>query len=441
MTDFAANFLKMIQPGVARRDSVIAQARKEFDRNGDGAIGAGEFQRVFAAVHLQEGQRASGGGFHLQPTSFSLRPTLFDCTLFPSYGRNYAVSMYQAQTALTALDADANGSVSEAELFAFGAPKEEPENDPNTQTPTLTVAERADALMAQYDIGAKGYVVIDDVVSVWLANPELGSIADAGNVIATWDADGDGKITRSEVERGFLAMDAADALIAQFGGGTDAVSLDATDALVSALGLAADLVKSWDRDGDMRLSRQDLIAGMRAATAPFDIDKTPAADIAAALLARYDMDASHAITLGEFEKLMGDFDSSIGDASAYFTDWDEDADGAITAAELTSGIDMIQNARKIVADYDLAGKGWFDATDIQAALDQAPAGAQGEDGPAASAADIMAWWDADGDGKVGVREVIAGLLAGGFVQGQQVYGESAAAQAQATDDPDASQKA
>ena len=61
MTDFAANFLKMIQPGVARRDSAIALARKEFDRNGDGAISKGEFQRVFAAVQLQDGPQAAGG--------------------------------------------------------------------------------------------------------------------------------------------------------------------------------------------------------------------------------------------------------------------------------------------------------------------------------------------------------------------------------------------
>jgi Ca2+-binding EF-hand superfamily protein len=410
MSDFAANFLRLIQPGVARRDAAIAQSHQRFDRNGDGAISAGEFQRTFAALQLQEERQAPSGV--LQPTSFSLRATLFDCTLFPSYGRNYAMSMYQAQTALDALDADRNGLVTGGELTAYGAAKEEPP----------TAGERADALMAKYDIGAKGYVIIDDVVSVWLANPELGSIADAGNVIETWDADGDGKVTRAEVERGFLAMDAADALLAQFGDGTGAVSLESADDLVSALGLAANVVKSWDRDGDLRLSRQDLIAGVRAATAPFNIDETPAADIAAALLARYDIDSSQAITLPEFEKLMGDFDSSIGDAAAYFADWDEDADGAITSAELTSGIDMIQNARKIISDYDLAGKGWFDAADIQAALDQAPAREPGSESPApSSAAEIMAWWDADSDGKVGVREVIAGLLAGGFVQGEQAF--------------------
>lgn len=415
MTDFSANFLKMIQPGVARRDSLIAQTRAELDRDGDGLIARGEFQRAFASVQMQEERRAASA--YLQPTSFPLRATLFDCTLFPSYGRNYAISMYHAQTALDALDADGDDAVSALEMSDYGA----------VQESAPSAAERAAALMAQYDIGAKGYVVVDDVVSVWLANPDLGSIAQAGNVIEMWDSDGDGKITRAEVERGFLAIDAADALIAQFGDENGVLNIESTDELVNALGLAAEVVKSWDRDGDLRLTRQDVIEGVRAATAPFDIDETPAADIAAALLARYDIDASAAISLPEFEKLMADFDSSISDAAAYFADWDENADGAITSAELTNGIDMIQNARKIIADYDVGGKGWFDQADIQTALDQAPAS---EDASAATAADIMAWWDADGDGKVVVREVIAGLLAGGFVQGEQIYGAGAAADAQ-----------
>ena len=72
---------------------------------------------------------------------------------------------------------------------------------------------------------------------------------------------------------------------------------------------------------------------------------------------------------------------------------------------------MIQKARKIVADYDVGGKGWFDVSDIQAAIDANPA-----EPDAPTAAEIMAWWDLDADGKVDVRELITGLYAGGSVK-------------------------
>ena len=278
-----------------------------------------------------------------------------------------------------------------------------------------TPQERAAELMAQYDIRKKGSIDVGDVVSAWLATPELGAIADAGNVIEAWDIDRDGNVTLAELERGFTAMDAADAVLARFGDSEGFLSLDEPAAIIAELGAPLETLASWDKNADALLSRRELIEGLRVQLAPTDLDDMDAEKIAAAVLARYDGDASASINQSEFERLIGDFGIAAEDSAAYFADWDDDGDGAITGAELRAGIEMIQQARKIVSDYDLAGKGWFDVSDIQVAIDANPVEAG-----APTAAEIMAWWDLDSNGKVDVRELITGLYAGGSVKSDEL---------------------
>ena len=127
MVDFASNILKMITPG---QPGGVAYAQKEFsefDRNSDGAIAASEFLKVFATLEITK-DRAPPGSSGIAPTYY-LRPTLFDVTLFPSYGRNYAISLYQAQAMLGALDGDGDNSVSLAEMTAHAAGPTPPDPD------------------------------------------------------------------------------------------------------------------------------------------------------------------------------------------------------------------------------------------------------------------------------------------------------------------------
>ncbi len=413
MTDFAGNILRMLAPGQAGGAAFVQKAFKEFDRNSDGSIAASEFHKVFATLELtQTLALPSANGL---TRSYYLRPTVFDCTLFPSYSRNYAISMYQAQSMLSALDADGDNSVTLKEMTDFGVVPDDPTEEPPDPVIVTTPQERAAELMAQYDIRKKGSIDVGDVVSAWLANPELGAIADAGNVIEAWDIDRDGNVTLAELERGFTAMDAADAVLARFGDSEGFLSLDEPAAIIAELGVPLETLASWDKNADALLSRRELIEGLRVQLAPTDLDDMDAEKIAAAVLARYDGDASASINQSEFERLIGDFGIAAEDSAAYFADWDDDGDGAITGAELRAGIEMIQQARKIVSDYDLAGKGWFDVSDIQVAIDANPVEAG-----APTAAEIMAWWDLDSNGKVDVRELITGLYAGGSVKSDEL---------------------
>lgn len=411
MVDFAANILRMLTPGQAGSATFAQKAFREFDRDNDGAIAASEFLKVFASFEITK-DRAPASANGMVPTYY-MRPTVFDATLFPSYSRNYAISLYQAQAMLGALDGNDDDSVSLAEITAFAAPTPPPPDvdpEPPTEVPA-TPKQRAAELMAQYDLQKKGYIDVGDVVSLWLGNPELGAIADAGNVIDAWDIDRDGAVTLSEVERGFTAMDAADAVLARFGDAQGYLSLSLDPQALSELGATPEILASWDKNGDSLLSRRELIEGLRERLTPEGLDDMDAATIAAAVIARYDLDKSAAISEAEFTQLIDDFGIAVEESGAYFADWDDDGDGAITEAELRAGIEMIQQARKIVADYDVAGKGWFDVNDIQAAIDANPP----EPG-AATAAEIMDWWDIDSNGKVDVRELITGLYAGGSVK-------------------------
>jgi Ca2+-binding EF-hand superfamily protein len=96
------------------------------------------------------------------------------------------------------------------------------------------------------------------------------------------------------------------------------------------------------------------------------------------------------------------------DASAVqdsFDAWDANHDGAIDAAELTRGVDAARRASDLMAGYDLTNKGSFDIADVQRVLDASP-----DQTGQATAAELMAVWDLDGDGQVTTQEVVSGLM-------------------------------
>jgi hypothetical protein len=93
----------------------------------------------------------------------------------------------------------------------------------------------------------------------------------------------------------------------------------------------------------------------------------------------------------------------------------------LSADEINAGI--LKDAKAIMAQYDAASKGYFDQADLEAALDPATV-----DDVVDRAHQIMLFWDANGDGKVTVDEVISGIEVGGYVGGEKLKADGPAAQ-------------
>ncbi len=439
MTDFAANIIASLSASSGDRAKTAKMIASEVDSDGDGKLTGEEFQRIFAV--LQRTEQLVGGGAG-QSTGFSsagVRPTIFECTLYPSFSRNYALSQYQSMEMMTAFDKDGDKAISLDELSGAGSsstttptdgsttsptdgsttPTDEAAPDPATTDPATTTptdtaeppqtpAERADALMAQYDATNKGYVTLEDIASAWVNDPTLGDVSQLANTVQAWDANGDGKITRTEIEQLFTMMDTADAMLAQMGqaaqGGEATITLaNVTDEQIAQIEATRDTLASWDANKDGALTRAEIIDGLRALSQQ-NAPTPTAADYAQAMLASFDANKDDVLDLDEFENAVAqDMDAATAESS--FDAWDVNHDGAISVDELTSGVDAIQQATQIMQGYDLDSKGYFDIADLQRVLD-----ASSDKESRASAADIMAVWDLDGDGRVTTQEVVNQLL-------------------------------
>lgn len=407
VTNFAANILQNLTMAGNGRANYARQCVAEFDRNGDGSVSAMEFQHIFASLKRIE-EMTSGA-----TTSFvssGCRPTLFEATMFPSYSNAYAASCYQAAAMLGGLDTDGDHAVSMAEWVADKSSTSEetqsPETDPadsGTDNPPAppTPDERAMELLTTYDATGKGYITIDDLVSKWIADPSLGNIAEAGNAIEAWDADGDGKVTRADIVSAYEVMDAADTVLAALGDpATGKVELAgfARDKL-AALELTEQQVKGWDADRDGALSRNEVIDGIKRLRIETATDAEKAAF--AKLVAKFDTDGSGGIGRAELAGALGSLTLDETALEGTFAAWDVNGDNAIDASELQTGYQAIKDAQTVVAAYDIDGKGYFDEADLQRAIDE-NGSAEGQ----GSAHDILLAWDRDGDGKVSVQDVM-----------------------------------
>ena len=175
---------------------------------------------------------------------------------------------------------------------------------------------------------------------------------------------------------------------------------------------AANVFSSLDTDKSGTLSRAEFMTGLGAGpetpapdpvptpTMPVD----PTAQDPAVLFTHFDSNKDGSLDASEIAAANGT--SASADSSQTLKAWDTTGDGRVSQPEFTDGFNLIKQATGIIAQYDTAGKGYFDQADLQAAIDANPTNTT-------SAADLMKFWDSNGDGKVTVPEVLAGLAAGG----------------------------
>ncbi len=423
MTDFAANIIAALTASSSDRARTAKTIIADVDRDGDGKLSGAEFQKVFAVLQRAE-DLAGGKGAGRSPfSSAGARPTIFDCTLYPSFSQNYAISQYQAAKVLSAFDKDNDKVITLDELSGVAASTTPADGaggtdagavDPTSgsTTPPPPPGERADALMAQYDAAKKGYVTVEDIAAAWIKDPTLGDLSQLANIAEAWDANADGKITRQEIVSIFTVMDNADAMLAQMGetpqgaeaGAERVINLaHVTDAQLTQIDMPRETLASWDANKDGALTRAELIDGLRA-LAVQNAPTPTAAEYAQAMLAQFDANTDGALSLDEFEKAVAtEMDAAAAKNS--FEGWDVNQDGSVSADELTSGVDAAQRAMQIMQGYDLDKKGYFTLADLQRVLDESA-----DKNTRASAADIMAVWDLDGDGRVTTQEVVDQLL-------------------------------
>lgn len=417
MTDFAATIIARLTSASTDRAAFSRQCVSEFDRNEDGTVGAAEFQHVFAALQRID---AMTGGATTSFVSSGCRPTLFGCTLFPTYSNAYAASAYQATAMLDRFDHDGDNVVTLDELATDPAPEapapdtsapQEPNvpDDEVATTPTNeappetlpTPEERAAALLAAYDTTDKGFITIEDVVNAWLKDPSLGDIANAGTAIEAWDTNGDGQVSRDDIVSAYRMMDAADTLLAALGDATSGrINLDAvSDTTWAQVELTRAQLANWDRDGDGAINRTELIDGFKLLQIAASADAERQAF--EAMVARFDTNGDGAINLAEFTTTLGSVALDEDAQRKTFAAWDSNGNAAIDAMELQTGFSAIKEAETTIAAYDANGKGYFDLADLKRVI--------AENGGAtdqASAEDIMLAWDRDGDGKVSVQDVL-----------------------------------
>lgn len=148
--------------------------------------------------------------------------------------------------------------------------------------------------------------------------------------------------------------------------------------------------REWDADGEGAISVSELREGLDA----LGVFKGVSDEDASTLLAKVDTDASGKLSLAEFLRFAGceycavlarrlrtillSAEGKGTTLDAAFREWDADDNGAITEAELTSGL------RALGTFKDMCGDGRSDAAEIQA---------------------LVCLFDKNGDGKISVREL------------------------------------
>jgi len=440
-------------PTVASRTATADKLFKILDPNNTGKIQKSDFLELYSML----GNGSAPGGpqtdsFGISQTTYSVQETSYNIAsesyVSPDrFLETSSAAVVHAANVFSGLDADKSGTLSHAEFMAglgvdssttqtpaSPANPTAPANDTSSQTATSNstgadstssaaptpdasdalvadATSQADQALALFDPSGKGYFDANDVAAAFSKNPSLGDPTTAAQTVSAWDDNGDGKVTRDELISGYTTMNLADALMNQLDpSGQGYIDIQS----ISSVSLpnfpnASTIIAGWDANKDGKVSRQEVVDGFHTLNAK--ANSTTGSSVSstqdpAALFSLYDTNKDGSLDVSEINAAAG---SSGGtDASQTLAAWDTNGDGAVSQQEFTDGFNLIKQATGIIAQYDTAGKGYFDQADLQAAIDSDPTSNHGT-----SATDLMKFWDSNGDGKVTVPEVLAGLANGG----------------------------
>ena len=175
-------------------------ALKEFDANADGRITGQEFQKLFAVLQ-REAQLSGkhGAGDSSTFRAAGVRPTIFECTLYPSFSRNYALSQYQTTEMLDAFDKDADNLITLDELKGVAATPTSPVlTTPNSATnqfkPTITGTAEADSAITVYDGATSLGTTVASSTGAWSFTPDT-DLTEAAHTITATVRDAAGNIS------------------------------------------------------------------------------------------------------------------------------------------------------------------------------------------------------------------------------------------------------
>ena len=166
-------------------------ALKEFDANADGKISGQEFQKVFAVMQREaELSGKHGAGESSSFRAAGVRPTIFECTLYPSFSKNYGLSLYQSTEMLGAFDKDADNLVTLDELKEVGATPiapvlMTPTSITNQLNPTIAGTAEAGGAITIYDGDASLGTTVASSTGAWTFTPDAELTEAAHTITAT----------------------------------------------------------------------------------------------------------------------------------------------------------------------------------------------------------------------------------------------------------------
>lgn len=441
MSDFATRILAELK--ASSNKSATGQALiRAFGAGSGGAIRQADFQRVFAELEL--GQPKGGLSSNaIQPTTFNLKRTIFECQLYPSFSNNYATAKYQATEMLHALDSNADGSVTLGELAAYDTPPPTPTppaptppatdpgssvtRDPAAPPPAPTfiamslttvasIAQGASAktfasnMLKSFDATGKGYFTADDVRAAFTADATLGDPAKAQSIVSELDGNGDGQVTHEELVASFQRLDIVSNLLGAFDpagdGQIDIASLTGPAAAVSPALTA--MLKTWDADSDGHLTSSEMIAGLKASPIPLGEMSALANAVNASInaqsaMAQYDVANKGYMTAADLT-VSWSADQGANDpstAQSAIASWDANGDAQVNLGEMISGQQVTDVANQLLSQFDPGGQGYIEVgSGAAAAMTFAP-----------NLFNLLKSWDADNNGQVTRQEIMTGIQA------------------------------
>ena len=323
-------------------------------------------------------------------------------------GVNQTLMPWSADT-IKAWDTDQDGALSRQEIM----------------TGALDMAQK---VMSTYDPNSQGQFTKADVQTA--LDKAANTTQTADGVIAQWDANQDGAVTFADVMATTLSY--LNGLTpTQIAVQAPSTTITAQSTLTTAQTWASNVLSLFDTDKKNYLTLTD-IANLYAKQ-PALGDVTQAADT----MYKWDVNGDGSVTKNELAafnagdqlktQIMTFLDpqksgsfviaslttaqlSALPYSSDQLTGWDSNKDGALSSDELSAG--LMQDAAGILSQYDAGQKGYFTQADIQAVLDANPSANQG-----LTAQSVMAYWDINADGQVGMAEILAGMS--GYVSDNQ----------------------